>query len=55
MAANSTAPSPPGLIDQLRDLIAKVFGWPRPRPHDTGPVRTAAADNPAAGRPGETT
>ena len=46
MPAKATAPSPPGLIDQIRDLIAKIFGWPRPATHGTAPVKAADADGP---------
>ena len=38
MIVNDTAPAKPGLIDRIRDLIAKLFGPPARKPHGTEPA-----------------
>ena len=50
MFVNSTAPSPPGFIDRVRDLIAKIFGRPGRKPHDAEPEPAAAAVDPQGSR-----
>jgi hypothetical protein len=46
MFVNSTAPSPPGFIDRVRDLIAKIFGRPGRKPHDAEPALAGATADP---------
>ena len=50
MAVNSTAPSPPGFIDRVRDLIAKIFGRPGRKPHDAEPALAGATADPPGSR-----
>jgi hypothetical protein len=50
MFVNSTAPSPPGFIDRVRDLIAKIFGRPGRKPHAAEPELAAAAVDPQGSR-----
>jgi hypothetical protein len=49
MFVNSAAPSPPGFIDRVRDLIAKTFGRPGRKPHDAeSALAKATADPPGS-------
>ena len=50
MFVNSTAPSPPGFIDRVRDLIAKIFGRPGRKPHHAEPELAGAAVDPQGSR-----
>lgn len=53
MSATNPAPARPGVIDRIRDLIAKLFG----RPPQGAPVPVPAAapgvGRPFVGRPGD--
>jgi hypothetical protein len=53
MTVNDAAPAPPGFIDRVRDLIAKVFGWPGRKPEGAKPVSAEGAGGQAAGRPAD--
>ncbi|TVQ53208.1 MAG: hypothetical protein EA355_13765 [Rhodobacteraceae bacterium] len=38
MTASDKAPSRPGFIDQVRDFITRVFGWPKARARRPEPL-----------------
>jgi hypothetical protein len=55
MTMNTTTPSQPGVIDRIRDLIAKVFGLTGGKSKSLEPVAAPGADGRNVGRPAEPT
>ena len=55
MATNGKAPEPPGFMDRVRDLIAKIFGSPGRSAQAAEPVATGRVDVQMPERPDDKT